>query len=131
MMCGCKSQKAAVAFADLNGEWIVTELSGADLSGADKPKLAFDTGEKRMSASAGCNNIAGAAELTDGVPSAIRFKGMLSTRKMCIDMSKETALTRALEQVTRFDAGRNAGSPAAFVFYGADNNRLIAIEKQK
>ncbi|MDR2498883.1 MAG: META domain-containing protein [Tannerellaceae bacterium] len=133
LLGSCKSQKTVVSFTDLEGEWSVTELSGVDLAKADaKPKMSFNTAEKRMAADAGCNNIAGMAELTTSNPSAIKFTGVLATRKFCLEnMDKETALLKALDKIESFGAGPVSPSAVAYVFYGAEKEKLFVIERAK
>ena len=132
LLGSCKSPKAVVSFTDLEGEWSVTELSGVDLASAEaKPKMSFNTAEKRMAADAGCNNIAGMAELTESNPGAIKFKGVLATRKFCMDMSKEDALIKALEKIESFGTSPASPSAVAYVFYGAEKEKLFVIERAK
>ncbi|MDR2495606.1 MAG: META domain-containing protein [Tannerellaceae bacterium] len=132
LLGSCKSPGAVVSFTDLEGEWSVTELSGVDLASAGaKPKMSFNTAEKRMAADAGCNNIAGMAELAESNPAAIRFKGVLATRKFCMEMSKEEALLKALEKIVSFGTGPASPSALTYVFYGAGKEKLFVIERAK
>ena len=125
----CKSQKSVVSFSSLEGEWKITELTGITLNADDvKPSITFNVAEKRMSANAGCNAIAGIANTSGANANALKFQGVVSTRKLCLDMSKEDALVKVLEKVETFEATGSSNSPS-YVFYGSGKQKLFVIGK--
>jgi heat shock protein HslJ len=127
IMAGCKLQKTSAAFSVLDGEWSIIELNGNKLiPGATKQLLIFDVAAGRLSGDAGCNRISGNIVPVGGrQKNGIKFQGIVSTRKACLDMRLEDGLLRALDSVVRFD-GEDRGKIA---FYGTDDRRLFVISQ--
>ena len=125
-LAGCKSQKAALAFSDLNGEWHIAELNGNKLAAEEtKQRMLFDAAGRKLSGNAGCNQFAGEVEVLKG--GNIRFRRIISTRKACMDMRLENELLRALNEVTHFGAANETVPSVAF--YDTNRKKLFVIEK--
>jgi heat shock protein HslJ len=80
--------------------WKLDQIMGADITGLDSKsaKDAFITlkkEENRLVGNAGCNSITGTYELGEG--NRIRFSQMVTTQKMCMDMTVEDKMKKALE----------------------------------
>jgi heat shock protein HslJ len=86
---------ACAMAADISGSWTATEVGGQPASGSS---VAFEG--NRVSASAGCNRIAGPAEIKG---STIKLGPLMATRMFCEGkMEAEQALSSALEQARSF-----------------------------
>jgi len=86
---------ACAMAADISGTWTAIEVGGQPASGAN---VAFEG--NRVSASAGCNRIAGSSEIKG---STIKLGPLMATRMFCEGkMEAEQALTSALEQARSF-----------------------------
>jgi heat shock protein HslJ len=80
--------------------WKLDQIMGADISSLETklPKEAYITLKaegNRVSGNLGCNGFSGAYELGEG--NRIRFSQLVVTQMMCMDMSVEEKLTKALE----------------------------------
>ncbi len=85
----------------LNGAWTVKDIHGEAMSSKDV-KLVIDIPELKLHGNSGCNVINGAIALDPKKNNAIQFLQLISTRKMCPDMSIETALLIALEETESY-----------------------------
>jgi heat shock protein HslJ len=127
---GCKTQKTPVSFSGLNGEWDLIELNGTKLRPEETVRrLAFDTNARRLSGNAGCNQISGHITYGNAQKGDIKFHGVASTRKACLDMRTEDALLKALGEVIRFNTEASGRKPQTAIFYGADNQRLFVVSR--
>jgi heat shock protein HslJ len=127
---GCRLQKASIAFSDLDGEWNVIELNGHELMiGEAKRFLIFDAAGRHLSGNAGCNLISGNIVLGDRQGNNIRFQGIVSTRKACLDMRMEDELLKALDNVTHFGNEEQGKQLKTIAFYGTENQRLFVISQ--
>ncbi|MDR1257894.1 MAG: META domain-containing protein [Tannerellaceae bacterium] len=131
ILTGCKLQKTPAAFSIPDGEWSIIELMGEKLlPEATKQFLIFDAASRRLSGDAGCNRISGNIEPGGGRgKNGIKFQGIVSTRKACLDMRLEDELLRALDDAVRFDSEGRDGQAKIIVFYGTDNQRLFVISQ--
>ncbi|MEH0154834.1 copper resistance protein NlpE N-terminal domain-containing protein [Limibacter armeniacum] len=87
----------------LETKWKLVELAGQPLTDekeGDIPFLMLMKEDSRLSAFAGCNNIMGAYELSEG--NRITFSQMASTQKACPDMEVEKNFVKALEMADNF-----------------------------
>ena len=89
--------------------WKLVELNGKPLSEmtfAVQPFMAFDNETKRVSGSAGCNNFSGEYEINENVM-RIRFSKMITTKKMCINMTVEDQFLQVLAVVDNYTISGN------------------------
>lgn len=81
----------------LNGAWTVKELDGEAVTD-DNVRLVIDVPELKLHGNSGCNIVNGTLYIDPDKDWAIQFQSLVSTRKMCPNMSVETALLVALEE---------------------------------
>lgn len=111
---------------ELNGEWNVTSIEGNTYTPAEDQTAAFmgfDTKQKRMFGSAGCNRIFGSLN-TKG--HNIDFGAVGSTRMMCADMKGEDAMLKALQKVKKYQV--EGGS--VLTLKAEDGTPLIVLKKK-
>jgi heat shock protein HslJ len=120
-------RKASAVFQNLGGEWSVVELNGDKLNPEEtKQQLIFDMVARRISGNGGCNLVSGDISFAGAEKKDIRFHNLISTRKACIDMSREDELFKAIDEAVRFDS---AGNTTDIAFYGKDGDRLFVISR--
>lgn len=85
----------------LNGAWTIQEIDGTKRLD-DKVRLVIDIQELRIHGNSGCNTINGLIVLDPTKDYAIQFQQIASTRMMCPEMSTETTLLVALEEVESY-----------------------------
>ena len=118
---------AEVAAVDMNGEWTVAEVVGADVAKAETtPFFVIDLEAKTVSGNVGCNSV-NATLLLDAAKGIIGFENAGSTRMMCADMSVEDAMLKALVDVRNFEAAED-GSVA---LKNAAGEKLIVLKKNQ
>ncbi|MDR1645471.1 MAG: META domain-containing protein [Tannerellaceae bacterium] len=126
---GCKSQKLPATFSDLEGRWKIVELNGNKLLPEETTQhLIFDTTTRRLSGNAGCNQISGNITHSHTQANNIKFQGVISTRKACLDMRMEDEFLKALDRVARFDAESQEAEKKTMTFYDADHQKLFVIQ---
>ena len=103
----------------LNNKWKVISMQGID-DLQIRPTIQFDADEKKISGFAGCNNYFGSYD-----PESIQldFSKMGMTRKMCPDMTVESAFTNHLRNVSYYKIENKVLS-----FYSANDETLITCE---
>ena len=83
--------------------WILTEMKGVpvQLSGGRKDAyLSFETGEKRFTGNAGCNQVNGNYSLDKN---DIHFTEIITTKMSCEDIAFENTFLDLLKRVDRFE----------------------------
>ncbi len=80
-----------------NGAWTVTEIDG-ELTNSNDVKIVIDTDQLKLHGNTGCNIINGEITIDSNKHHAIQFENITSTRKMCPNINRETALLVALEE---------------------------------
>jgi len=130
---GCKSKTTAMTtFSDLDGEWNIIEMNGNALNPEETHQLmVFDTSRQTLSGNAGCNRMSGKIDYNESQKNIIKFSRIVSTRMACMDMKYEDELLKTLGEVVRFATANDAKPLQAIAFYGADNSKLLVIEKKK
>ncbi|MDE6535541.1 MAG: META domain-containing protein [Muribaculaceae bacterium] len=83
----------------LNGPWQVEAIKGEKVENPDC-RLIFDVAEGTVSGDTGCNMLNGQLVREASVSGSLGFTHLLTTRRMCPDISTEQALLIALEEVT-------------------------------
>jgi heat shock protein HslJ len=128
----CKSNKVAEAsFSDLDGRWDLVELNGKPLASAEtNPFIELDLARHVISGKAGCNRMMGKVEYNQARKHIIRFLEITTTRMACPNMNLEREFLEALERVVRFEANDEIRPVRTIAFYGADNTRLMVINKR-
>lgn len=117
----------AVAAVDMNGEWTVAEVAGADVANAETtPFFVIDLEAKTVSGNVGCNSV-NATLLLDAAKGIIGFENAGSTRMMCADMSVEDAMLKALVDVRNFEAAEDG----TVVLKNAAGEKLIVLKKNQ
>lgn len=128
----CKSQKVAPAtFSDLDGQWNVVELNGQPLPPSESnPFVELDMARYVISGKGGCNRMMGQVQYDSKHKQIIRFLEITSTRMACRNMQLERDFLEALDQIVRFEANDEIRPVRTVAFYGADNTKLMVIEKR-
>jgi heat shock protein HslJ len=104
LACASAAMAAAAACSSVSLDeplegtpWRLVQLGGQQvLAGADpaiEPRILFDGSARRISGTGGCNNISGAYRMSG---SSLRIGPVASTRKACIDASRNALETRFL-----------------------------------
>ena len=118
---------AVAAVVDMNGEWTVAEVVGADVANAETtPFFVIDLEGKTVSGNIGCNSV-NATLLLDAAKGIIGFENAGSTRMMCADMSVEDAMLKALVDVRNFEAAEDG----TVVLKNAAGEKLIVLKKNQ
>ena len=90
-----KLRRQNVNFVD--GAWTVKEIAGNPVEDKEV-RLVIDTEQLKIHGCTGCNIVNGGIYIDTTKDRAIQFQQLISTRKMCPNMSTETALLVALEE---------------------------------
>lgn len=85
-------------------KWTLIKLEGVAIS-ADNPSaveafITFNSKGNRVFGNSGCNNFSGSYTLGSG--KQLKFSAMVSTRKMCIDMSVENQMSKLFEAIDNY-----------------------------
>jgi heat shock protein HslJ len=108
-----KTEKAEMAVIDTaailqiaDKHWTLVELNGAPVS-SNLPTEAyiFFNADGRVSGNLSCNSFSGVYKTENGY--RIRIDNLVSTRKMCLNMSVEDELQRVLTITTQFSVTDN------------------------
>lgn len=98
-----KNEKSSSDFTQLNNTtWEVSSLNGKSIEkGIHKPFLTFNTEDKKVSGSAGCNRM---SAIIDAYPNStkISFSRVVTTKMICTNMMIETTFLNNLKEVTSF-----------------------------
>ena len=122
-----KRQQPQVSVEDLNGEWNIISVNGAELGLMENtPFLAFDTAGMRVHGNAGCNIVNGGVSQEEGVPNSIQFSQMISTMMACPDMDTERQILEALGSVRRFGFDEEG----MLVLSDEDGQELVVLDKK-
>ncbi len=88
--------------AMFEGEWVATSMRGKKVGAMDQlPTMQIDRGEMRISGSSSCNQYFGT--ITKLSETTVNFGRIGSTKRMCQDMSTESAFISALSEVAQFE----------------------------
>lgn len=82
----------------VNGAWTVTEIDGTRLND-ESVRIVIDVQERHLHGNAGCNLINGEVVLDANKDNCLQFAGITATKKACPDLTTQTALLVALEEV--------------------------------
>jgi len=101
----CQTSRKATAGRHIEDtRWVLLELMGKPVTNPGKSGkemfLQLDSGSKRASAYAGCNNFNGSYELLEG--NRIHFGRIAATMMACPDMSVEDQLRQVLEMTDNY-----------------------------
>jgi heat shock protein HslJ len=85
--------------------WLLFELIDVDFSTRQftpdtEPFITFHIEGNRISGNSGCNNFVGTYQMSAG--SGLRFSGVASTRRMCLDMTIEDQMNKIFQLVDNF-----------------------------
>ena len=106
-----KREAPSVSIDDLKGEWIISQVEGAEVGKTENvPFIALNIEEKRLHGNAGCNVINGGFEQDADQPSSLRFPQVISTMMACPDMEAEGKILQALNKVRSFAKGQEDGT---------------------
>lgn len=112
-------------FADMDGEWNITEVDGSKLTTAtgQMPYIGFDLKEGRVYGYSGCNRMMATIDSKTGKPN---FENMGSTMMACPDMETEGKVLAALAKVR---SAKNGGDGTASLM-DADGKEVAKLEKR-
>lgn len=115
-------KKSDISF--LNGPWQVTAIGTTAVTDPEV-RLVFDVPEGRLHGSTGCNLLNGELSRNPQLTNSVQFGNLATTRRMCPDLSTESALLIALEEV----ASARQDSPTAVTLHDASGHALITLTK--
>jgi heat shock protein HslJ len=105
-LVSCSTNKAALnsSAEGLQGRWELTLFTPggkefAELFGQRRPELEFNTAEKRVSGTTGCNQLSGNYAVSG---SAFQFGPNMALTKMACPSYDETTFLNAMSAVNRF-----------------------------
>lgn len=104
LLAACGNGQKIASIDSLAGEWSIIKIDGEDVTlsdGQEEPFIGFDTNEKRVYGSAGCNLLTGSLD-ADAKSETIDFSSLGSTRMMCPDMQLEEQVLNGLAKVKKF-----------------------------
>lgn len=84
----------------LNGAWRVTKIDGA-VNHNENVEMVIDIPQARIHGNAGCNIMNGSLYIDPDKSNSVQFQEIVTTRTECPDMSAETSLLVALEEVEK------------------------------
>lgn len=128
-MCSCGTSRSAASLSAIDGEWDVIEINGSSLKhaeGQDAPFIGFNSSEKRVYGSAGCNRLTGGFN-ADAKTGKIDLGGMGSTRMMCPDMTTEDAMLEAIGKVASY----KIKADGTMTFDNTSGKTLIVLKKRQ
>lgn len=132
-LAGCRtSSKVTVSADNMNGEWNIVELNGKMMDPQQTHQvIGFESASRRVFGNAGCNKMMGSFEFGGAPRYMFKFKEVATTRMACPDMSNENALMNILPQIVRFVPQGHKSPVKKLEFFGADNSKLMVLERRK
>lgn len=109
----------------LNGMWEVAEIRGQKVSRDVAPTIVIDLPEKRVHGHSGCNLFTGSIYQDPDKELSVQFQGMRVPKSNCPNLSVQTALLVALEQV---EQAQLEGDLRA-VLCDENGNRLVVLTR--
>jgi heat shock protein HslJ len=123
----CNSrQQVNCNIIDLDGKWKLVSIDGMEVKTEREAFLEFNTTDKRIHGSAGCNVINSVYEIDEKNPSMITFKPAQMTMMMCPEMDAENAFVRIYPQITSFTC---ADDKTTLLFTDKDGKELMRLKK--
>lgn len=116
-------------FSELEGSWNVILINGKPLSDDQKPFITFDTKERRISGSAGCNRMNGQITTDNANEYYISFGQVATTRMACPGTTEPTMLA-ALGNVKSFKILSDKTGKQSVGLCDAQGNVIITLEKK-
>ena len=107
LLASCSTSQKATSLTALNGEWNIEKIEGKAIDKSlseNEAFLGFDTAKKSVYGCTGCNRLTGTFNVIDN---SIDLSKVGSTRMMCHDMTTETLMLQALQQVKTFKTDKN------------------------
>ena len=102
----CSTRKATMTepASQLEGRWELTLFTSggkefAEMAGPRRPELMFNTAEKKVSGTTGCNQLSGSYTVS---ASAFQFGTPMALTKMACPSYDETVFLNALTSINRF-----------------------------
>lgn len=108
----------------VNGAWTVTEIDGTRLND-ETVSLVIDVQERHLHGNAGCNLINGDVILDANKDNCLQFAAIKATQKQCPDLTTQTALLVALEEVEYYKK-RNSSE---IELLDVNRHRLILLRR--
>lgn len=116
-------------FSELEGSWDVTLINEKALTDDQKPFITFDTKERRISGSAGCNRMNGQITTDNANEYYISF-GQVATTRMACPGTTEPAMLAALENVKSFKILSDKAGKQTIGLCDAQEKVIITLEKK-
>ncbi len=106
----------------LQGNYLLKEINAEDIS-SEKIVFKFDTIQKTVTGNAGCNRFSSTFELSE---EQIKFSDPVSTKMFCEGkMEMEQKVINILPTISEVNRIKEQ-----VVFYSANNERVLTIQKQ-
>lgn len=103
-VASCGTSEKVTSLSALNGEWRIVKINGKSVKateGETAPFIGFNSTDKRIYGSTGCNRLTGRLN-ADAETGSIDFGATGSTRMMCHDMETEQQVLDALKDIKAF-----------------------------
>ncbi|MDY3841563.1 MAG: META domain-containing protein [Prevotella sp.] len=127
LFTACASTQRATSPDALVGEWTIERIHGTAIdkkAGEQIPFLGFDRENKRIYGHSGCNRLSCGWDVQAGT---LDTKLMASTRMMCADMTNETKVLQALNEVEKYHIEKNG----TLVLTDSKGKAVIELEKRQ
>lgn len=127
-MTACSTGEKVTSLSALDGEWRIVKINGKSVKtpeGETEPFLGFNSADKRIYGSTGCNRLTGGLN-ADGQTGTIDFGATGCTRMMCHDMETEQQVLDALKDIRTF--GVKGGS--TLVMSGDGDKTVMELKKK-
>lgn len=110
---------------DLQGEWILNKLNGANLAtGADMMHVKIDLNKNQFSGNNGCNSFSGV--INNVTFDKLTFDNVTSTLRDCMDTPIPDEFDAAVKNIDRHKVNNNT-----LTFYNVEKKELLSFTKKQ
>lgn len=109
----------------LNGAWSITAIGGKAVSGENRPTITIDIPDLKIHGTTGCNIFNGELFIDPDKRRSMQFAHLTTTQTDCPDVTWETELLLALEEVEH----ARLTDRDTVEMYGKDGNLLLTLKK--
>lgn len=128
-LMSCATGEQGASLSALNGEWDIVKVNGKGVvvaEGETAPFIGFNSGDKLVYGSTGCNRITGRLN-ADPQKREIDFGALGSTRMMCRDMQTEQMVLDALKDIKTFKIKKKN----SVLVLGNENGKAVVELKKR
>lgn len=121
----CGSSKTSLSPEALAGEWNIMTVGGKQATSQKQAYIGMDVESQRLYGCAGCNRIIGSLQIDKEKTGKLSFGKVGSTRMLCPDMSTETAVLEALNNVAGYK-----GTDKELILTDKKGHELLTLNKR-